>query len=102
MLVQIYSVYDQQAENYGSPFTAVNVNIAKRNIIDAARDSVLGIHPQDFELWEVAQMDTITGEVIPTNKRIVRVRDLLNEYRKTAEQNIEDIKKSLEENKEEE
>lgn len=97
MLTKVYSIYDQQGETYGNLFLAQNVNLAKRTVVDAARDSLLGMHPQDFELWEVAEFDTVTGVLDPTNKRIERVRDILNAYRDSAETNINSMKEMLEE-----
>lgn len=67
MILRAYSVYDNKALQYHSPFFAVNDATAIRSITDAVNDpqTNLSRHPRDFSLFLVGQWDDNSGQFMP-------------------------------------
>lgn len=83
MQLQVFSVYDRAAMQYGHPFYMVNVPAATRAFIDAFDNerSMLAKHPDDFDLRLIAKFDDETGkfeqlpaETIMTGSEVSRMR----------------------------
>lgn len=71
MKVSIYAVRDIK-NDFGTPFTAANDNIAKRMYLaeQKNKDSMLAQFPADFELWKLADYDTKSGQLYPSMENI--------------------------------
>lgn len=67
MIIQVYSIRDNKAAAYGSPFVVANPQVAKRMVADmlAEKRSLQARHPEDFDLYAVASFDDVLGKVIP-------------------------------------
>lgn len=60
----VCSVYDSVANLYGSPFYAINADVAKRQFqAECVRDAdgPMQTHPQDFRLFKLGDFDDETG-----------------------------------------
>lgn len=59
----IFSIYDKKADSFDSPYPAVNNTVAVRMFADlvARQDNLVGQHPEDFELYQLAYFDQSTG-----------------------------------------
>lgn len=64
MIVTVCAIYDSIANQYGSPFTSINAEVAKRQIaaeFAAGGNGPMQTHPQDFKLFELGYFDTDHG-----------------------------------------
>ncbi len=78
----MYTVRDRKALGYLPPFLAANGITAKRLLIDSARDNgtLLGMHPDDFELYEIGEFDEQSGEVNPDSHEFLgKLSDIMEE-----------------------
>ena len=66
MKVMMYSVYDEKACAYATPFFMSTDGQAIRAFGDAVMEgkSQLAVHPEDFGLYYVGEYDDKTGQVI--------------------------------------
>lgn len=70
MKQQFYTVYDIQAEEYGSPFTSKNDLTGAR----AFRNLLINNpNKKDFELYKIGEFDTDTGKISTYNKDKIEV-----------------------------
>lgn len=73
------TTYDLATETYGRPFFVAHPGQAIRSFMDEVRnkDSELGRHPADYELFEVGSYDDATGQFTqpPQPVRLVRGAD---------------------------
>lgn len=65
----IFCVRDNVANHVESIWLAPNIEVAKRIFGDACRTSNLGLHAEDFELWQIGAFDEelisgVTGDVL--------------------------------------
>ena len=66
MELKAYSVYDEKAENFGTPFFMKNEEMANRAYGDLVNDpqSTVHRHPGDYKLYEVGKFEDTTGEYV--------------------------------------
>lgn len=67
MIVSVFSIYDNKACTFGSPFTFAHVGQAIRAFSDLANDpeSMCSRHPADFSLVKIGTFDDDTGTMHP-------------------------------------
>ena len=63
MDINVYSIYDKKAEEYGNPFTDTNdwLAIRRLNMEIKNPDSIMIKHAPDFALYKIGKYDTKTG-----------------------------------------
>lgn len=63
--MMVFTIRDSKVEAYLPPFLAANVPTAQRLLQDAVRggDSMLQMHPEDYQLFHVGMFDEQTGEL---------------------------------------
>lgn len=61
----MYTVRDSKSEAYLPPFLAENAAVAIRLLVDAAEgpNSIMGKHPEDFQVFQIGEFDQQSGEV---------------------------------------
>lgn len=66
----LYSVYDDKACFFASPFYAMNHSDAIRSFSDAVADpqTRVSIHPSDYVLYHIGTFDDVSGSLIPLDK----------------------------------
>uniref|UniRef100_A0AAU8B1F3 Nonstructural protein n=1 Tax=Dulem virus 149 TaxID=3145626 RepID=A0AAU8B1F3_9VIRU len=64
-MLKCFSVYDKKSESFNTPFFAPTYGVAVRSFTDLAlnRETVVGQHPEDFDLYCVGSFDDSTGNV---------------------------------------
>lgn len=64
-----YTVYDNKALVYGTPFFAATDGSAVRSFTDLANDhnTTVGRHPGDFSLFMVGTYDDAVGGLVPVS-----------------------------------
>lgn len=71
----ICAVWDNSAQCFGTPGTYPAVGMATRMFTDevnrVAEDNVLNRHPEDFQLWQLAVFDDVTGEFENAKSKLV-------------------------------
>lgn len=74
----IVCVRDLAAETFGRPFTVHHPAQAVLSFIDEVnnRESEVGRHAEDYELWSVGTFDDATGKLSSDLTRIARAIDL--------------------------
>lgn len=72
MLINIYTIYDQQAQTYARPMFFPNDATAKRAVGDEvnrhAPDNSLAMHPDDYQLYHLGTFNDDTGELKPNDR----------------------------------
>lgn len=70
MEMSIFSVWDEKAVTYATPFFTVNDETGVRAFAQACNDpsTMLNQNPADFRLYKVGLFDMDTGEVKPLDK----------------------------------
>lgn len=60
----IYAIRDKKADTFDQPFPAVNNSVAIRMFADLAnrQDNLIGQHPEDFDLYQLAFFDPEDGQ----------------------------------------
>jgi hypothetical protein len=63
--VKIYSLYDEKAEAFGTPFCALNEGVSKRMFDRLLRDadSMVSQYPDDYVLYEIGAFDDQKGYI---------------------------------------
>lgn len=71
MKINVYTVYDEKAEAFMSPFFMGTDNLAKRGFADAINnpETPFGKHPQDYTLFCIGEWSDSKGEITPITKR---------------------------------
>ncbi len=64
MIVGLYSYFDRKAHCYGSPFTAVNNDVAVRQFAGLIQDAGGRLAIYDTELYKVGEFDGDNGVVL--------------------------------------
>lgn len=69
MFYGIFTVFDKKLTAYAQPFFSVNTATALRAFGDACQDqgSMLFQHPEDFQLYKIADYDDQTALIEPHN-----------------------------------
>ena len=59
----IFAIKDKKANTFDQPFPAVNNSVACRMFADLVnrQDNLIGQHPEDFDLYQLAYFDQETG-----------------------------------------
>lgn len=68
MKVNLYSVRDKKASVYNIPVTFDNDAVAIRafgDLVTRDKNSLIALHPADFQLVSLGQFDRETGEFFP-------------------------------------
>ena len=65
MKVGLYTYFDRKAHCYGSPFTAVNNEVAIRQFAGLIHDAGNRLAIFDTELYKVGEFDYDNGIVVP-------------------------------------
>lgn len=70
MKLEIYTIYDSKAEQYGRPFYQQNHAEAIRSVTDLVNDpnTTVGRHPEDFTLFHIGEFDGDNGGLLPRAK----------------------------------
>lgn len=65
----IFTVYDKKLAAYMQPFFSVNTATALRSFSDACAEpnSMLHLHPEDFQLYKIADYSDQTANIEPHN-----------------------------------
>lgn len=63
----MYAIFDVKADAYNTPFFMPSKGMAIRAFKDLANDknSMMGMHPEDYKLVELAVFDVKSGEIEP-------------------------------------
>lgn len=63
MKLLAFSVYDEKAEIFGTPFFAAAIGVASRQFQDLAanKQTTVGLHPSDFKLYQVGHWSPNVG-----------------------------------------
>lgn len=64
---KIYSIYDEKAQMFNTPFFSQNDDMAIRSFQDLASDpqSTIYLHPEDYKLYELGEFETDSGLIVP-------------------------------------
>lgn len=72
MIVQVYSIFDIKAVEYGPFFLAKNDDIAFRMIKDQFHDLIV---PDDYDLYCLGTFDTESGLLAVSSQRVCNLSD---------------------------
>ena len=89
MKLEVYSVFDEKAECFGTPFFTNNDSLARRMFNDLANDpnSTLYRHPEDFKLYHIGTFDNETSELVPQERPLFLCHaPMRKEHVQTADQ----------------
>lgn len=69
MKMKLYAVLDAKIGDFGNPFTMQTDDVALRAFVDSVNDgsnpnNMWFRHPEDFMLYQIAEYDTCTAEII--------------------------------------
>lgn len=83
MKFPIYSIRDRKSA-YGMPILDTNDDTVKRTVYyQAMRDPIMNLHPNDYDIYKIGDMELDSGELIPCQPIfIVCLRDIVNEVKK--------------------
>lgn len=65
MNVSLYSYFDRKAHCYGSPFAAVNDEVAKRQFASLIQDAGARLAIYDTELFKIGMFNCDNGAIEP-------------------------------------
>lgn len=81
MKQRLYSIFDKATGAYAAPFAqptnAGAIRAIKMDMQD--KNSMLGQHPSDYELWYVGDFDTEDGKITSNNERVVWLGSLTDD-----------------------
>ena len=65
MKLNMYSVYDTKSNEFSHPYMMPFDGMAERVFADQIKDDTMtmGKNPQDFSLFKIGEIDTVTGKV---------------------------------------
>ena len=71
MKSSVFTVYDEKAEAFMSPFFMGTDALAKRGFADAINnpETPMGKHPHDYTLFCIGEWSDQKGEITPIEKR---------------------------------
>lgn len=63
-MLKVFTIFDDKAQYFNTPFFTTNQNIAIRDFSDIINSSgtVAGRHPEDFRLYSLGDFDDETGK----------------------------------------
>lgn len=68
MIMKLFCFQDSVSQSFGPPLGAPNLNAFIRDTVQPqleAPNSQIARNPSDFSIYQVAEMDTSTGEIKP-------------------------------------
>lgn len=83
-MIKLFSVLDIPAGAYLPIFPAISINQAKRMFQVSLADEHhrFSDNPQDYELWQIAEFDEMSGEIQPSRDKLINGLDSINQYRR--------------------
>lgn len=68
----LMAIYDKKAEGFQAPFAVPTQGEAMRSFLDGCEDqsTILGKHPEDFELYVVGEFEFATGVITPRKSHV--------------------------------
>lgn len=66
MKLNIFSVYDEKAQAYNTPFFQAHIGQAIRSFSDLVSDTktTLNKHPEDYSLYHIGDYDDTNGKIV--------------------------------------
>lgn len=100
MKYHVFSVYDEKAKAFITPFFLPEVGQATRVFGDMVNDVThqFGQHPSDYTLFKIANWDNESGQTESVRETIANGVELVEEQPKQLKQIIKEIWKILKEN----
>lgn len=90
MLTKMYSIRDQKAEVYNTPFFSRTHGDAERTLVRLANDpqSMIAQFPLDYDLYYLGDYDTDTGKLTPVSapQHIAQAIHVVKKAQPTLEQ----------------
>ena len=81
MIYYVFTVRDEKAEAFLTPFYLPTEALAKRAMVDCVNDSNHGFnkHPEDYSLWALGSFDDMSGkhEILDNPKHVFNLVDLV-------------------------
>lgn len=64
MILKVYSIRDEKAETFGSPFYQATHGLAERSFRQVVSDEKTNVNkfPEDYDLWYLGEFDSKTGK----------------------------------------
>lgn len=89
---RLVAVYDKAARAFLSPHFVMEIGQATRDFEDATKDekSVISQHPEDYDLYYIADFDDQSGEVILKEGSPIKLMSGLNQQLKNFSQDIQE------------
>lgn len=87
MVQIITAIKDKKAETYNGVNTAITAGTAVRDLmrfLNNGQKNDLNQFPEDFELWQLGEINTTTGEIVPKLKKIIGLKDLVDNTKSEA------------------
>ncbi len=87
---KIYSVYDEKAQVFNTPFTCVNEAVAVRSFTDICFDgaNMVAKYPSDFKLYHVGDFDAVKGTItaLDVPEFVVSAMQVVNSHLSSREE----------------
>lgn len=76
MVLKVYSVYDEKAQAYHTPYFFPNDGIAQRGFSDVAMDQKTEIcrHKEDYSLYLIGEYDNTSAVLTPIIPPVLKAR----------------------------
>lgn len=99
MKYHMFSVYDEKAKAYLPPFILPEIGQATRTFGDMVNNEEhqFGLHPSDYTLFEIADFDDESADIVCDKKTIANGIELVEEQPRNLKQMLKDILKLLKE-----
>ncbi|AXL14819.1 nonstructural protein [Microviridae sp.] len=70
MKLTIFSIYDEKAQAFITPFALPQAGMAMRTFADCCNnpEHAFGKHPHDYTLFQIGEFDDETAAITPTKK----------------------------------
>lgn len=70
--MKLFAIFDKKSEGYKPPFSVMTIGEAERAFLDACNTegTDLQLHPEDYQLWLVADFDIFSGVLTPQNTHV--------------------------------
>lgn len=87
MIKLIVAIRDLKAKSFTNPVATENINTALRDFSTIVKDgrTLIGQHPEDFELYQLGEFDVLTGEIFPTSP-LLKLGSALDFFPKTEKE----------------
>lgn len=76
MVLNVYSIYDEKSQSYGTPFFMATDGLAARAFSDLVKDTttLVGMHPEDFVLYQIGSFDDASAVLVSEDVPVFVVR----------------------------